>query len=113
VPTHSFASCFDDSEGFWDSGIKSEDGFGYGAVQAKDRLGSADVSGGLWSGFARSGGRLSIASKRPIGANLRVEYRTGDVKAPSWLWSSVVDLLVIHEKAYLEHCRLYALNESH
>jgi hypothetical protein len=32
--------------------------------------------------------------------------------APSWLWSSVVDLLV-HEKAYLEHCRLYALNESH
>jgi len=31
---------------------------------------------------------------------------------PSWLWSSVVDLLAIHEKAYLEHCRLYALNES-
>jgi uncharacterized protein (DUF2252 family) len=39
--------------------------------------------------------------------------RTGDLKAPSWLWSGVVDLLVIHEKAYLEHCRLYALNESH
>ncbi len=39
--------------------------------------------------------------------------RRGDLKAPSWLWSSVVDLLAIHEKAYLEHCRLYALNESH
>jgi uncharacterized protein (DUF2252 family) len=39
--------------------------------------------------------------------------RSGDLKAPSWLWSSVVDLLAIHEKAYLEHCRLYALNESH
>jgi uncharacterized protein (DUF2252 family) len=39
--------------------------------------------------------------------------RSGDLKAPSWLWSSVVDLLTIHEKAYLEHCRLYALNESH
>ncbi len=38
--------------------------------------------------------------------------RTGDLKAPSWLWSSVVDLLAIHEKTYLEHCRLYALNES-
>jgi hypothetical protein len=25
--------------------------------------------------------------------------RTGDLNAPSWLWSSVVDLLVIHEKA--------------
>jgi uncharacterized protein (DUF2252 family) len=39
--------------------------------------------------------------------------RSGSLKAPSWLWSSVVDLLAIHEKAYLEHCRLYALNESH
>jgi hypothetical protein len=37
--------------------------------------------------------------------------RTGDLKAPSWLWSSVVDLLAIHEKTYLEHCRVYALNE--
>jgi len=29
--------------------------------------------------------------------------------APSWLWSSVIDLLSIHDKAYLEHCRQYAL----
>jgi uncharacterized protein (DUF2252 family) len=28
--------------------------------------------------------------------------------APSWLWSSVVDLAGVHEVAYLEHCRLYA-----
>ena len=41
------------------------------------------------------------------------QARTGDLKAPSWLWSSVVDLIAIHEKAYLEHCRLYALNEAH
>ena len=39
--------------------------------------------------------------------------RTGDLRAPSWLWSGVVDLLAIHEKAYLEHCRLYALNGAH
>jgi uncharacterized protein (DUF2252 family) len=25
--------------------------------------------------------------------------------APSWLWSGVVDLLAVHEPAYLEHCR--------
>ena len=37
----------------------------------------------------------------------------GGLRAPSWLWSSVVDLLAIHEKAYLEHCRLYALNDFH
>ena len=35
--------------------------------------------------------------------------RTARLDAPSWLWSSVVDLLGIHERAYLEHCRTYAL----
>jgi uncharacterized protein (DUF2252 family) len=29
--------------------------------------------------------------------------------APSWLWTSVVDLVARHETAYLEHCRRYAL----
>lgn len=35
--------------------------------------------------------------------------RTHDFDAPSWLWSSVVNLLITHEGAYLEHCRKYAL----
>ena len=34
------------------------------------------------------------------------------VEAPSWLWTSVVDLLAEHERAYLEHCRRYALAEE-
>ena len=34
---------------------------------------------------------------------------TRSLDAPSWLWSSVVDLVGIHERAYLEHCRRYAL----
>ena len=29
--------------------------------------------------------------------------------APSWLWTSVVDLVAMHEGAYLEHCRRYSL----
>lgn len=32
-----------------------------------------------------------------------------DLAAPSWLWNTVVALLLRHEQAYLEHCRLYAL----
>jgi uncharacterized protein (DUF2252 family) len=32
--------------------------------------------------------------------------------APSWLWLSVVDLLAIHEAAYLHHCRRFALAEA-
>lgn len=36
--------------------------------------------------------------------------RTGKLDAPSWLWSSTVELIVSHEAAYLEHCRRYALD---
>jgi uncharacterized protein (DUF2252 family) len=32
--------------------------------------------------------------------------------APSWLWSSIVDLAGIHEAAYLEHCRQYAMQST-
>jgi uncharacterized protein (DUF2252 family) len=34
--------------------------------------------------------------------------RSKSLDAPSWLWNSVVSLLVDHERAYLEHCRKYA-----
>jgi uncharacterized protein (DUF2252 family) len=32
--------------------------------------------------------------------------------APSWLWSSVVELVASHEAAYLDHCRRYALDPA-
>jgi len=38
--------------------------------------------------------------------------RSKTLDAPTWLWTSVVDLLAHHEKAYLEHCRKYAGAES-
>ena len=34
--------------------------------------------------------------------------RSKSLDAPSWLWTSVVDLMAQHEGAYLEHCRRYA-----
>ncbi len=37
---------------------------------------------------------------------------TSSLEAPTWLWSSVVDLIGIHERAYLEHCRRYALSQE-
>ena len=36
--------------------------------------------------------------------------RQKDLDAPSWLWSSIVELVSSHEAAYLEHCRRYAMN---
>lgn len=32
-------------------------------------------------------------------------HRSKSLDAPSWLWTSVVDLLAQHEGAYLDHCR--------
>ncbi len=34
--------------------------------------------------------------------------RSKSLDAPSWLWNAVVELMSIHEGAYLEHCRRYA-----
>jgi uncharacterized protein (DUF2252 family) len=36
--------------------------------------------------------------------------RSKTLDAPPWLWSSVVELMMSHEGAYLEHCRKYAMN---
>lgn len=39
--------------------------------------------------------------------------RSKTLDAPSWLWSSVVDLVAEHERGYLEHCRKYVLLDNH
>jgi len=38
--------------------------------------------------------------------------RSKSLDAPSWLWTSVVDLIGAHEVAYLEHCRRYARRDA-
>lgn len=35
-----------------------------------------------------------------------------DLDAPRWLWRSVVELVSMHEAAYLDHCLAYALDTS-
>lgn len=39
---------------------------------------------------------------------LRSRHGRG-LDAPRWLWSGILDLVALHEAAYLEHCRRYAL----
>ena len=36
-------------------------------------------------------------------------HRTKNLDAPNWLWQALVQLVALHEYAYLEHCRRYAL----
>jgi uncharacterized protein (DUF2252 family) len=53
--------------------------------------------------------RQMDAETRKQWLNELQRHRTKSLDAPSWLWSSVVELLVSHERSYLEHCRKYAL----
>ena len=39
-------------------------------------------------------------------------HRTKNLEAPSWLWTALIQLVGLHEHAYLEHCRRYALAEA-
>jgi uncharacterized protein (DUF2252 family) len=52
--------------------------------------------------------QMDAATRRAFGASFKMR-RSARLDAPSWLWSSVVELASAHEAAYLEHCRRYAL----
>ncbi len=52
--------------------------------------------------------QMDSGSRRQWQSDLQAN-RSRSLDAPTWLWSSVVDLLAEHERAYLEHCRRYAL----
>jgi len=53
--------------------------------------------------------RQMDAATRKEFANTFKRRRSAQLDAPSWLWSSVVELASAHEAAYLEHCRQFAL----
>jgi uncharacterized protein (DUF2252 family) len=53
--------------------------------------------------------QMDVPMRREFSARFRVR-KSARLDAPSWLWSSVVELASAHEAAYLEHCRRYALS---
>ena len=58
----------------------------------------------------RAHGRQMDATVRQEWLSLLAKNRTSSLDAPSWLWSSVVELIALHEAAYLDHCRRYVLS---
>ena len=57
------------------------------------------------------GRQLTPAQRLSWAKELRSRNSAG-LDAPRWLWSGVLDLAALHEAAYLEHCRRYALGEA-
>jgi uncharacterized protein (DUF2252 family) len=60
----------------------------------------------------RAHGRQLSKDQRQEWSDVLSRGATRSLDAPTWLWSSVVELLGLHEAAYLEHCRQYALAEA-
>jgi uncharacterized protein (DUF2252 family) len=52
--------------------------------------------------------QMKQTDRRAWARELRARNASG-LEAPRWLWSGVLDLTGLHEAAYLEHCRRYAL----
>jgi uncharacterized protein (DUF2252 family) len=56
------------------------------------------------------GRQMETADRKNWVRELKSRHSKG-LDAPRWLWSSVLDLAALHEAAYLEHCRQYALGK--
>jgi uncharacterized protein (DUF2252 family) len=81
-------------------------------VDSMDEAEAVRLAGHLANVVGRAHGRqLDEASRSAWGKSLH-RARSSTVEAPTWLWKSVVELVAIHESAYLEHCRRYALLEA-
>jgi uncharacterized protein (DUF2252 family) len=55
--------------------------------------------------------QMDPATRREFAASFN-QRKPARIDAPSWLWSSVVELTSAHERAYLEHCRHYAVGRA-
>jgi uncharacterized protein (DUF2252 family) len=61
---------------------------------------------------ARAHGRQMDSETRKGWLSVLNKTRRSAIDAPTWLWSSVVELISAHEVAYLDHCRRYALSSE-
>jgi uncharacterized protein (DUF2252 family) len=74
-------------------------------LQAEEAVGVARFLAGV---VGRAHGRQMKAAERRHWAVEFDHRRSKSLDAPSWLWTSVVELMALHDAAYLDHCRRYA-----
>jgi uncharacterized protein (DUF2252 family) len=82
--------------------------FDFAGLAQRDAVAIARL---LASVVGRAHGRQMDLEARRSWIDTLGKRQTTGMEAPCWLWSSVVDLVALHEAAYLEHCRRYALNK--
>jgi uncharacterized protein (DUF2252 family) len=74
-------------------------------INALDRKEAARVAGYLAAIVGEAHGRQMQRDERREWYKELRRNRAKALNAPSWLWRSVVDLLLDHQGGYLEHCR--------
>ena len=70
------------------------------------------TAGLLASVVGKAHGRQMTSHDRAAWAKELKRTYTRHLSAPSWLWRGVVNLVSVHEAAYLEHCRDFALSDA-
>jgi uncharacterized protein (DUF2252 family) len=78
-------------------------------LSGEEAMNLARYLGGV---VARAHGRQMKASERRAWRSVLAKNHKASLEAPSWLLVSVVELLGLHEAAYLDHCRRFALSEA-
>lgn len=77
-------------------------------IESLDRAEAGRVAGYLATVVGKAHGRqMDASAQKAWGRELR-RSRATSLNAPSWLWRSVVELLMEHQRGYLEHCRAVA-----
>ena len=71
-----------------------------------------EVAGFLAAVVGKAHGRQMDAGTRKEWQRELLRSRSKSLNAPSWLWTSLVELLADHERAYLDHCRQWALEDA-
>ena len=66
----------------------------------------------LTSVVGRAHGRQMTPDTRQAWNRELKTRHSADLAAPTWLWEIVVKLMVLHEEAYLKHCRIYAFMDQ-
>ena len=83
--------------------------FEFTGLSQTDAIATARLLAGV---VGRAHGRqMSFKARKLWAKELQTRHGKG-LDAPRWLWSSILDLAALHEAAYLEHCRQYALGAS-
>jgi uncharacterized protein (DUF2252 family) len=81
-------------------------------INRLSRQGAMTLARYLAGVVGQAHGRQMASSQRQAWRLDLAKNHKASLETPSWLWSSVVELIGLHEAAYLDHCRRFALSEA-